>query len=193
MADSPATVPFALLGLRRLNTSRSRETLAGIIQSTAGYSYWKGKAIKYLSEMRDKKYFPLLLEVAKEQKPNQAKDYVLAAAELGGEDALPYVVSLLDGSEPFSWANAIMALPRTGSRRAVPLLIEQLRNPSPDLGQLASTGLMELTHHSVAQEGRLVCDTPTNECAKWVHWWLQNGSTTPIYGSNQCGEVESLR
>jgi len=193
MADSPATLPFALMGLRRLNTSRSRETLAGIIQSTSGYSYWKEMAIKYLSEMGDKKYFPLLLDVAKNQQPNQARDYVLAAAELGGEGGFPYVVSLLGSADPFSRANAIMALPRTGSRRAVPLLIEQLRNPDPDMGRLASTGLMELTHRTAAQDGRLVSDAPPSDYFKWMRWWLQNGSSTSIYGPNQCGEVEPLQ
>lgn len=193
MADSPAILPFALMGLRRLNTSRSRETLAGIIQSTPGYSYWKERAIKYLSEMGDKKYFPLLLDVAKNQQPNQARDYVLAAAELGTEDAFPYLVSLLGSPDVFSRANAIMALPRTGSRRAVPLLMEQLRDANPDVGRLASIGLMELTHHTAAQDGRLVSDAPPSDYFKWMHWWLQNGSSTPIYGPSQCGEVEPLR
>lgn len=193
MADSPATLPFALMGLRRLNTSRSRETLAGFIQSNLGYSYWKERAIKYLSEMGDKKYFPLLLAVAKNQQPNQARDYVLAAAELGGEDAFPYVVSLLESADPFSRANAIMALPRTGSRRAVPMLIEQLRNPNPDVGRLASSGLMELTHRTAAQDGRLVSDAVQSDYFKWMRWWSQNASSASIYGPNQCGEVEPLK
>jgi HEAT repeat protein len=39
---------------------------------------------------------------------------------------MPYVVSLLGSSDPFSRGNAIMALPQTGSRLAVPLLIDLL-------------------------------------------------------------------
>ncbi len=134
MADSPVTRLFALMGLRHLNTARSREALARIVQSTEGYSYEKEQAIKYLSEMGDKKYFPLLLDEAKKLESNQARDYVLAAAELGGEDAMPYVGSLLDSPDPFARANAVIALPQTGSRRAVPFLIDLLRSPDVDLG-----------------------------------------------------------
>jgi hypothetical protein len=142
MANSPASRPFALMGLRHLNTTRSRETLASIVQADSGYSYEREQAIKDLSEMGDKKYFPLLLEEAKKWEPNQARDYVLAAAKLGGEDAMPYVVSLLGSSDPFSRANGVMALPQTGSCQAVPLLIEVLKNPDTDLGRLASLGLI---------------------------------------------------
>ncbi len=192
MAKSPTTLPFGLMGLSRLNTPRSRETLAGVIQNTAGYSYWKEMAIKYLSEMGDKKYFPLLEDVAKKQQPNQARDYVLAAAQLGGEDALPYVLSLLGSPDPFSRAAGIMALPRTGSRSAVPLLIDALRNQNTDLGRLASTGLMELTHRSPFGGGQLVSLTPSNDYAKWLRWWMLNGDTAPIYTPDQCGEVKPL-
>ncbi len=65
MATSPATRPFALIGLWHLNTPRSREALAGFVDGGSGYSYEKQQAIKYLSEMGDKKYFPLLLGEAK--------------------------------------------------------------------------------------------------------------------------------
>jgi len=71
----------------------------------------------------------------------KARDYVLAAAQLGGENAMPYVVSLVSSSDAFSRANGIMALPLTGSRRAVPVLIDLLQSPDMDLARLASIGL----------------------------------------------------
>jgi len=115
MMVSATARPFALLGLRRLDTVRSRAALAEIVEGTAGYSYEKERAIKYLSEMCDRKYFPLLLSVARQQPPNQARDYVLAAARLGGENALPFVDSLLEDSDPLSHANGVMALSETGT------------------------------------------------------------------------------
>ncbi len=45
---------LGLLGLRRLNTERSRRALAEIVQGTLGYSYEKETAIRYLSEMGEK-------------------------------------------------------------------------------------------------------------------------------------------
>ena len=193
MVDSPATRPFAMIGLRHLNTFRSREALAGIVQGTLGYSYVKEQAIKYLSEMEDKKYFPLLLDEAKKQEPNQARDYVLAAAQLGGEDAMPYVSSLLISSNNFSRANGIMALPQTGSRRAVPILIDFLQSPDLAEARLASIGLIRLTHRSLFQSGQWFSDSPSNEYSDWTAWWLLGGSNAQTYGPSQCGRVEPLK
>jgi hypothetical protein len=193
MVDSPVTRPFAMIGLRHLNTPRSREALARIVQGTSGYSYEKEQAIKYLSEMEDKKYFPLLLDEAKKQEPNQARDYALAAAQLGGEDAMPYVVSLLTSPNPFSRAIGVMALPITSSRRAVRILIDPLRSADVDVGGLASIGLIRLTHRSPLEGGRWFSDSPSHEYLNWIGWWMLQGDSAPIYGPSQCGKVEPLR
>jgi hypothetical protein len=80
MASSPFTRSFALIGLRRRNTARTRQVLADIvIDASSGsmrtvYSYETFGAIKHLSEMEDKKYFPLLLSEAKNKEPNQSRD-----------------------------------------------------------------------------------------------------------------------
>ena len=193
MLDSPVTRPFALTGLRHLNTSRSREALAKIVEDTSGYSYGKEQAIKYLSEMEDKNYLPLLLDEAKKQEPNQARDYVLAAAQLGGEDAMPYVASLVSSSDAFSRANGVMALPLTGSRRAVPVLIDLLLSPDVDLARLASIGLIRLSHRSPFETGQWFSNSPSNEYANWIGWWRLRGDDAPIYGPSQCGKIEQLK
>ncbi|SRR6266403_913644 len=193
MVDSPVTRPYALIGLRHLNTARSRQRLAKIVQDTSGYSYDKEQAIKYLSEMGDTKYFPLLLDEAKKWEPNQARDYVLAAGRLGGQAAMPYVVSLLGSSEPFSRGNALMALPETGSRQAVPLLIEALKDPDTNLGRLASLGLIQLTHRSPFENGRIWGGSPSGEYPDWTRWWSIHGSDAAIYKASQCGSVEPLK
>ena len=56
MLNSPVTRPFALLGLRRLNTSRSREALAKVVRDSPkdSHSYDRFQALKYPSEMSDK-------------------------------------------------------------------------------------------------------------------------------------------
>ncbi len=193
MLDSAVTHLFALTGLRHLNTSRAREALARIVQGTSGYSYAKEQAIKYLSEMEDKKYFPLLLDEAKKQEANQARDYVLAAAQLGGEDAMPYVATLVSSSDAFSRANGVMALPLTGSRRAVPVLIDLLLSPDVDLARLASIGLIRLSHRSPFETGQWFSNSPSNEYANWIGWWRLRVDDAPIYGPNQCGKIEPLR
>ena len=193
MVNSRSTLPFAMLGLKHLNSARSREALANIIRNTSGYSYEKEQAIKDLSEMGDKKYFPLLLDEAKKWEPNQARDYVLAAAELGGDDALPYVISLLNSSNSFAQANGVMALGKTGSRQAVPLLIEFLRAEDEDIERLASSGLMQLTHGSPFENGQLYSDSPSRTYNDWWRWWAVHEDSAPIFKPTECGAVESLK
>ena len=192
MLDIPAARSFALLGLKNLNTPHSREVLAGIVQATTGYSYEKEKIIKYLADMGDKKYLALLLEIAQKQQPNQARDYVLAAARLGGEDAMPFVKSLLADSDPFSRANGLMGLSETGSRSAVPILIETLKNQNPDFGRLALTGLRQLTHRSPFLDGQIYQESSSRLYASWLRWWMLNGNSVPVYGPQQCGEILPL-
>ena len=192
MLNIPAARSFALLGLKKLNTPHSREVLAGIVQATADYSYEREQIIKYLADMGDKRYFPLLLEIAQKQPPNQARDYVLAAARLGGEDAMPFIKSLLGDSDPFSHANGVMALSETGSRSAVPILIDTLKNPNSDEGALALTGLRQLTHRSPYLNGQIYQESPSRLYASWLRWWMLNGNSAPVYAPHQCAEILPL-
>jgi len=193
MMDSPATRQFAVIGLRHLNTDRAREALAKFVKSTSYYSYDREQAIKDLSEMGDKKYFPLLLDEAKNHEPNEARDYALAAARIGGEDAMPYVASLLSSPNPFTRANGVMALPETGSRRAVPILIELLRNSEMAVARLASIGLVRLTHRNPLTDNRWYSDDPANEYQVWADWWMARGADAAIYGSGECDDIEPLK
>lgn len=82
---------FALLGLKNLNTARSRGELAKIVQNTSEETEENLTAVRYLAELGDKKYFPMLVEIAKKQPANEGREYVMAAAELGGDDAVPFL------------------------------------------------------------------------------------------------------
>ncbi len=161
---------FALLGLKNLNTPRSRAELAKIVQNTSEDTEENLTAVRYLAELGDKTYFPMLLEIAKKQPANEGREYVLAAAELGGADAVPFLQELLGSGDGSARANAAMALGKTGSRAAVPLLIQVLKDR--ELGKLAGEGLVELTHR---QEG------------DWAGWWAGNSGNAAVFGVG-CGK-----
>ncbi|HUN62258.1 MAG TPA: HEAT repeat domain-containing protein [Candidatus Sulfotelmatobacter sp.] len=179
---------LALLGLRNLNTPRAREELAKIVQSSSEYTQENEAAVSYLAQMGDKKYFPLLLEIAKRQPAKEGRDYVLAAAELGGDEAVPYLRGMLSSSDPDARGNAVAGLSKTGSRQAVPLLVESLQQGNTNLGKAALDGLTDLTHRSAFA----VDDPPAEEYSKWQAWWSANGTNAPVYGPEECGEVEKL-
>jgi hypothetical protein len=179
---------FALLGLRNLNTSRARDELFKIVQNTSEFTPENDMAVGYLAQTGDKKYFPALLEMVKRQPPDQARDYVLAVAELGGDDAVAYLKELAASKDHNAQANGVTGLGLTGSRAAVPLLINTLRSENRDRAKLAENALAVLTHRRVGVEG----DAPSEQAPKWLSWWTAEGSTARLYGPRECGEVETL-
>jgi hypothetical protein len=117
---------------------------------------------------------------------------VLAAARLGGEDALPYVFSLLNDPSPFAHGNGLRALAETGSRQAVRILIELLRSRDASAGKGASIGLIRLTHRSPLTASKWFSDTPSNDYAAWMRWWIREGDHAPTYRPDQCGRIDPL-
>ncbi len=160
---------FALLGLKNLNTARSRAELAKIVQNTSEETDENLTAVRYLAELGDKKYFPMLLAIAKKEPANEGREYVLAAAELGGDDAVPFLQEMLGSGDGAARANAVMGLGKTGSKAAVPLLIEALKDR--ELGKLAGEGLVELTHRQVGD---------------WATWWAGNSESAAVFGAGEC-------
>jgi hypothetical protein len=158
---------FALLGLRNLNTPRAREELAKIAQSTSQFTLENEAAVGYLGQMGDKKYFPMLLELAKKAEPGQGREYVLAAAELGGDEAVAYLKELAGSADGNARASGVMGLGMTGSRAAVPVLIAMLKGTD---GGVAESALVELTHRGSG--------------------WADGAGK--VYGPRECGEVEGL-
>jgi len=180
---------FALLGLKNLNTPRAREELAKLVQSTSEYTPENEAAVSYLAQMGDKKYFPLLRDLAVKQPPDQGAEYVLAAAELGGDDAIPFLKTMLNSKDSLARANAVTGLEKTGSRDAVPVLIEALKTSDTSLGRSVLSSLAELTHRTA---GPAESDPPAEEYGRWETWWTANGATAEVYGPSQCGEVQKL-
>lgn len=178
---------FALRGLRNLNTERSREELAKILQNTAEATPVNVMAASYLGQMGDKKYFPLLMELAKRQDPKESRDYVVAAAELGGDEAVPFLKAMASSADANARANGVAGLGVTGSRAAVPVLVETLKGADAELGKLVVESLKELTHRT---EGDGKSDPPAEQYGAWAKWWVGNGEGARIYGICESEDVK---
>jgi hypothetical protein len=172
---------FALLGLRNLNTERSRAELAKIVQNTAELTPVNEMAVRYLGQMGDKKYFPLLMEMVKGLDAKESREYVLAAAELGGDDAVPYLRGLLGSADANVRTTAVLGLGATGSRAAVPVLLEVLKEANEESASVTAGALTELTHWKAD-------DPPGDAYGKWAGWWEKNGDGAKIYGAGECEE-----
>ena len=179
---------FALLGLKNLNSPRSRQELANIVQNTSEGTPESETAAAYLALLGDKKYFPMLLQIATKLPPSESRTYVLAAAQLGGDDALPFLQELLNSSDTNARATAILGLEKTGSRAAVPVLLAVLKDSNADLGHLALNSLAGLTHRNAEVSN----DPPSDLYPSWGNWWAAQGHTATIYRPEQCTAAQPL-
>jgi hypothetical protein len=190
LADDPELRQWAPLAFHRLNTTRSLAALAKMLDTTKPGTYEHMKAADFLAESGDPKWFPLLLEVA--QKNSKIANYVVDAAESGGDQILPTLLSMLQSSDTeFTRPIAISALGYTGSRSVIPILLSLLRDPDMGTSQRALYGLRQLMHRDIG--GDHWFDNPQSQYPAWNKWWNAEGASAPIYKATECSEIKPLR
>jgi hypothetical protein len=185
-ADNPEFRVYAPLAFHRLNTARSIRALADLMKASTPGSFEHLEAARYLALTDDQQWYPLLLDAAEKNASDSA--YPAYAAELGGDKMLPVLVSL--ANKPHARLQAVMAMGSTGSRKAIPILIELLKDPGIDTRDRASYSLKLLTHRS-ARENWPNFDQQA-EYIKWSKWWQVEGANAPIYKDTECGETVPL-
>lgn len=191
MLDRAVTRGFAITGLKRINTQAAREALAKIARDfIREYSYEAEMAARALSEMGDQAYFPLLKEIAESKPPNQSGEALRYAATLGGDEAIPWLASKLRNSDLYARGAVPWALASTGSRRAVPVLIDLLLSHDENVPQSAESALVQLTHRSMSPE-KYISGTPQIAHQNWMRWWTSHPDA-PVYGPKRCGEIQPL-
>jgi hypothetical protein len=186
-ADNPEFRRYAPLALHRLNTRRSIEAMARLMEGPVTNE--QIEAAQYLAETNDQSWYPLLRDAA--EKNARISSYPAYAAELGGEKMLPVLVALEKSPDTkFTHLNAVMAMGSTGSRAAIPLLLEQLKSPDVDTSDRANDGLQLLTHRTAVQSTQV--RNRETEYIEWSRWWEREGATAPIYRDTECGEMVPL-
>jgi HEAT repeat protein len=181
---------WAPMAFHRLNTPRSLEALAELLRTEEPGTYEHMKSADFLAQTGDQKWFPLLLEIAQKNAKNGS--YVYDAAESGGELILPFLLMMMRSSdEEFTRPIAISALAYTGSRTAIPILLNLLRSTDSGTSERALFGLRLLTHRSAAANERWF-DNPQPQYAKWAQWWNREGASAHIYKPTECGQVTPL-
>jgi hypothetical protein len=187
-AENPEFRQFAPLAFYHLHTPRSMKALADLLEKTEVGSYEHIKSADYLAESGESQWFPLLEDVAR--KHAQISNYVDDAAELGGDRMLPTLIALTHSSDrEFALINAVTGMGYTGSRAAVPILIDLLRNSDTDIGDRARFGLKLLTHRTTSAD---LYDNPQSQYPTWSQWWAREGTTAPVYKATECGDFSPL-
>ena len=163
--------------------------MAGLLRATGPGTFENMQSAAFLAETGDPEWYSLLLEVG--EKHADIADYVDDAAESGGDEALPLLLSLMHNPDKqFIQANAISALGYTGSRAAVPILLDLLRSPDPSTSLRALYGLRQLTHRTIP--GERWFENPQSQYPVWAQWWNREGVNAPIYKATECKEMNLL-
>jgi HEAT repeat protein len=178
---------YTPLAFHRLNTPRSMDAMAELMQGPVTSEQME--AAHYLALTGNERWYPLLRDAA--EKNVRISSYPADAAELGGDTALPMLITLAKSPDrEFTGGNAIMAMGSTGSRDAIPVLLEYLNSPDVSISDRANYALQLLTHRTAVRDQ--LNRHRQIESAKWLQWWTREGATAPIYKNTQCGEMIPL-
>jgi hypothetical protein len=183
-SKDPGIKQFAPLALSNLSTKASIAALAQMVVDNKPGTYESMTAADDLGKTHDPAWLPLLLEIS-DQHGAMYLDY---AADSGGDAAIAPLLTRLRSSDPDTRSSAIYALGYTGSRAAVPILINLLptqANPddaSRNTAISAEAALTQLTH-LYPEPGT---DWNPTWHSRWKNWWLTNGQTATIYKPEDC-------
>jgi HEAT repeat protein len=137
-----------------------------------------------LASSGDPQWFPLLLADAQKQPGGN----LYPAAENGGDRAVPFLVDLIHSDTELR-LEAIGAMGHTGSRAAVPILLDLLRSADAKTAECAMYALQALTRR--AFKGAV--DSPQSQYPIWQAWWSREGATARIYKPTDCSETVPLQ
>lgn len=183
-SKDPGIKQFAPLALSNLSTKASIAALAQMVVDNKPGTYESMTAADDLAKTHDPAWLPLLLEIADQH----GAMYLNYAADSGGDAAIAPLLTRLRSPDPDTRSNAIFALGYTGSRAAVPILINLLptqANPddaSRNTALSADAALTELTH-LYPEPGT---DRIPTWHSRWQNWWLTNSQTATIYKPEEC-------
>ncbi len=191
ISKNPTDVWAAIEGLYKLNTTKSRERLAEIVQAGESDTI-RERAMRALAALGDEHYLPFYFRLAHSLKGHEQIVAIESAGLLGGSQAVPFISSFLSSQDPAVRMAAIRGLAGTTSRHALPRLIEEILDPDPGVRQIAGAALAQLTHLSTADNALASVHNPALTFQKWFDWWLSNGRNAPIYGPTECAEPQPL-
>jgi hypothetical protein len=174
----------AQLAMGRLNTPRSRAVLAEMLRDGRPGSPEHYEAANFLGSSGDPQWFPLLLADAKKQPGGDLSP----AAESGGDRAVPFLVDLIHSDTELR-LQAISAMGATGSRAAVPMLLDLLRSADAKTSECALYALQMLTRRALKGAE----DSPQSQYPIWQAWWSREGAHARIYKPTDCSETLPLK
>jgi len=185
LSKNPQTAQAAIGGLRKLNTVRTKKRLAELAASDD--EGIRQSAMTALGETNDPAYCDFMLQATNARRGYSASIAARAAGLLCGEKALRELIRGLQGENAIPAYEIAYALGNTGSRDAVPLLIDFLGQSDGGVRGAAEEALATLTHRTDEPAGG------DSAYLKWSRFWSLYGRSVQVFRPDECDEeFESL-
>lgn len=192
LSKNPTYIWAAIEGLYTLNTHQDRARLAQLAEQ-GKTDMIRERAMRALAALGDKLYLPLFYRLAHSLKGYEKGVAIESAGLLGGSQTVPFLSSFLVSHDPVVRMAAIRGLAGTASRSALAPLIVEIRDRDPNVREVASAALVQLTHLSTSSNFWAPVPNPALTFQKWNDWWLSSGYSAPIYGPSDCSEPKRLK
>lgn len=180
LSQDPQTMNASITGLKKLGTDRAKQRLAQLTGPQYGESV-RQSATTALAGLGDGTYCDLMLQLMTSNQGYTSEIAARGGGLLCGEKAVPRLASVLSRApRAFPPYEIAYALGNTGSRAAVPILIELLGNSDANVRRAASDALFTLTHR------RSATGDATMELQDWVSWWALQGRTAQTFDPAEC-------
>jgi HEAT repeat protein len=188
MADSrDDALRFAAIdGLKKLATPAARAKLIELASDSSSVQE-EGvaqQAIEALGEIANPDDCSSILRIASHAKGYTGAEAFIAAGWICRVGAIPTLVNFLRTADWYQAAGVAAALGNTGSRKAIPPLIDLLASPDESVRIEADSALFTLTHRGIQDVSTPAAAAQVQSA--WRGWWLMNSDSAPVYRPNQC-------
>jgi hypothetical protein len=183
------TVPFAVKGLSRIDSNESRSDLVHLFNSTTDPRVHESivEALAEMSSSDQIDFFTGLLLGSSSEPDDKILQWAILAIGRHGGDATVDVLGSLQASKSTQlspWLRSVVAtaLSTSKSGRAIPILIEMYADPDSQVRNNVCGSLVSLTHRTWCDGSGQTARLQSN----WQAWWQKHGSSTKIYGPEEC-------
>jgi len=171
----PFVVVHAVGALKRMNTPETRAALAEVVTSFAESTAEdrvsaRCRAIEALGQSGDVAYQGLIEGYINDKTPNIQLAAMIAVAELGKSEAVPFLQRSFFSATPVTRKNAAYALRYSMTPEAVEVLIDAIPDKDAGVRDRVLTSLHEMTGHSTGDAG----ETSEKAQESWRAWWKAN-------------------
>jgi len=153
-------------------------------------SYTQESATAALAEMRDRHYYPLMVQLLVSPDEVVRRAAIVGVGSLGGEAGVAKLVEVARTGNEIEQEDALSSLGNTDSGAAVEALIDLMTAKNLHHPLDAEWPLFVLTHHRL--ESVKYLRTPEEAHEAWQQWWNTEGRNAPVYSPYECASKGAL-